>query len=68
MVQIVLGDWHKTGTMDLEAVETLVRDSMHHAGAMAMQRLLCMPALHDRQVPAAAVSKLDTTKRARNRS
>ena len=51
MVQIVLGDWHKTGTMDLEAVETLVRDSMHHAGAMAMQRLLCMPAPHDRQVP-----------------
>ena len=37
--------------MDLEAVETLVRDSMHHAGAMAMQRLLCMPAPHDRQVP-----------------
>jgi len=49
MVQIILGDWHKTGTMDLEAVETPVRDSMHHAGAMAMQRLLGMPAPHDRQ-------------------
>jgi hypothetical protein len=51
IVQIVFGDWHKTGTIDLEAVELLVRDSMHHAGAMAMQRLSCMPAPHDRQVP-----------------
>ena len=48
---MVFGDWHKTGTIDLEAVELLVRDSMHHAGAMAMQRLLCMPAPHDRLVP-----------------
>jgi hypothetical protein len=37
--------------IDLEAVETLVRDSMHHAGAMAVQRLLGMPTTHDRQVP-----------------
>ena len=43
-MQIVLGDWHKTGTVDLEAVEMLVRDSMHRAGAMTVQRLLCLPA------------------------
>jgi hypothetical protein len=47
----VFGDWHKAGTIDLEAVEMLVRDSMHHAGAMAVQRLLCMPVSHDHQVP-----------------
>jgi len=47
----VIGNWHKTGTIDLEAVEMLVRDSMHHAGARAMQRLLCMPAPHDHEVP-----------------
>lgn len=49
-MQIVLGDWHKTGTIDLEAVEMLVRDSMHRAGAMTVQRLLCLPVSHDQQV------------------
>jgi hypothetical protein len=52
-VQIVFGDWHKRGTIDLEAVEMLVRDSMHHAGALTVQRLLCMPEAHDRRVPCA---------------
>jgi hypothetical protein len=51
IVQIVFGDWHKTGRIDLEAVELLVRDSMHHAGALAVQRLLCMPESHEQRVP-----------------
>jgi hypothetical protein len=52
-VQIVFGDWHRTGRIDLEAVELLVRDSMHHAGALAVQRLLCMPEPHDHWVACA---------------
>ena len=52
-MQIVLGDWHKTGAIDLEAVEMLVRESMHRAGALTVQRLLCLPASHARQVPCA---------------
>lgn len=39
--------------MELEAIEMLVRDSMHRAGAAAVQRLLAMPVLQDRQVPCA---------------
>jgi len=31
----------------------LVRDSMHHAGAATVQRLLCMPESHDHRVPCA---------------
>ena len=50
-MQIVFGEWHKTGSIDLEAVEMLVRDSMHRAGARTMQRLLCLPGSHDHQVP-----------------
>lgn len=34
-------------------MEILVRDSMHHAGAVTMQRLLCMPESHDHRVPCA---------------
>lgn len=52
-MQIVFGDWHKTGTIDLEAVEMLVRDSMHHAGAVTVQRLLGMPEPPDRLVSCA---------------
>jgi hypothetical protein len=43
VLQMVFSDWHKMGTIDLEAVELLVRDSMRHAGAQVVQRLLCMP-------------------------
>jgi hypothetical protein len=50
-VQIVFADWHKTGTIDLEALEMLVRDSMHRAGAMTVQRLLSVSASHEHQVP-----------------
>jgi hypothetical protein len=35
----------------LESIEMLVRDSMHRAGAATVQRLLCMPVPHDREVP-----------------
>jgi hypothetical protein len=31
----------------------LVRDSMHRAGAVMLQRLLCMPVSHDRKAPCA---------------
>jgi hypothetical protein len=51
VVQMVFGDWRKRGTFDLEAVEMLVRDSMHHAGAGTVQRLLCLPESHEPQVP-----------------
>jgi len=50
IVQIVFGDWHKTGSIDLEAVEMLVRESMHRAGAMAVQRLLSVPGSQAHQV------------------
>jgi len=50
---MVFGDWHKTGSIDLEAVELLVRDSMHHAGAVTVQRLLGMPESHEHRVPCA---------------
>jgi hypothetical protein len=50
---MIFGNWHKTGTIDLEAVEMLVRDSMHHAGAVTVQRLLGMPESHDQRVPCA---------------
>jgi hypothetical protein len=50
---MVFGDWHKTGSIDLEAVEFLVRDSMHHAGAVTVQRLLGMPESHEHRVPCA---------------
>lgn len=33
----------RTGKVDLEAIEMLVRDSMHRAGAVALERLLAMP-------------------------
>jgi hypothetical protein len=50
-VQIVFGDWHRTGSIDLEAIEMLVRESMHRAGAMTVQRLLCKPGSPVSHVP-----------------
>ncbi len=35
-----MADRRKNGRIDLEAVETLVRESMHHAGATALSHLL----------------------------
>jgi hypothetical protein len=48
---MVFGDWHKTGTIDLEAVELLVRNSMHQAGALTVQHLLSLSESHDHRVP-----------------
>lgn len=39
--------------MEFEAVEMLVRDSMHRAGVATIQGLLCMPVSHDAKVPCA---------------
>lgn len=44
MLQLVFAGYRKSGRMDLEAVEMLARDAMHHAGAAALSRLLSMPA------------------------
>jgi hypothetical protein len=35
---------HKTGCLDLEAIEMAVRSAMHHAGAAALSELLQFPA------------------------
>jgi hypothetical protein len=40
---VVLGGARKSGQIDLEAVETLVRGSMHRAGAAILERLLSAP-------------------------
>jgi hypothetical protein len=44
MLEIVFASQHKTGALDLEAVELLVRNSMHQAGAIALGHLLSRPA------------------------
>lgn len=41
----------KTGHVDLEAVEMLVRSAMHHAGATALTELLQFPAPEQRTIP-----------------
>lgn len=43
LLTVVFAGNRKTGQFDLEAVEMLVRDAMHHAGAGALQRLLSLP-------------------------
>ena len=43
----------KTGQLDLEAVETLVRGSMHRAGASILGRLLSAPAAQTSPTPCA---------------
>jgi hypothetical protein len=40
VLQVVFQSWHKTGRMELEPIEMLVRDAMHRAGAATVQRLL----------------------------
>jgi hypothetical protein len=41
----------KTGNLDLEAIETLVRSAMHQAGAYALTELLRFPAPDQRAIP-----------------
>ena len=43
----------KTGQLDLEAVETLARGSMHRAGALILGRLLSVPAAQTSPTPCA---------------
>jgi hypothetical protein len=50
LLQVVFAGNRKTGQVDLEAIEMLVRDSMHRAGAAALERLLSMPAPQPSQV------------------
>jgi hypothetical protein len=50
---VAFGEWRRTGHIELEAVEMLVRDSMHHAGACALSRLLSMPVDHAAETPCA---------------
>jgi hypothetical protein len=40
LLRVVFGEWHRTGRMDLEAVEMLVRDSMDYAGAKQLLRVV----------------------------
>jgi hypothetical protein len=44
LLQVVFAGNRKTGQVDLEAIEMLLRESMHRAGAAALERLLDMPA------------------------
>lgn len=44
LLQVVFASSRKTGQVHLEAVEMLVRESVHRAGAAALERLLAMPA------------------------
>ena len=53
LLAVAFGEWHRTGRIELEAVEMLVRDSMHHAGASALSRLLSMSAGHTAETPCA---------------
>jgi hypothetical protein len=49
-LQTVFTGCRKSGKVDLEAVEMLVRDSMHHAGTAALERLLSMSSRQPDQV------------------
>ena len=51
MLAVVFAGWRKTGRRDLEAVEILVRGTMHQAGASALSRLLSAASEHVAEVP-----------------
>ena len=53
MLEVVFGAWRKTGRVDLEAVEMLVRGSMHQAGAASLSHLLSMSVAGSATVPCA---------------
>ena len=61
MLGVVFGSWRKTGRVDLEAVEMLVRGSMHQAGAASLGHLLSMPVARTPQSPAPAAKRRVTT-------
>jgi hypothetical protein len=49
-LQVVFTGWRKTGRLDLEAVEMVVRGAMHRAGAEAVGKLLSHDSGHPSQV------------------
>lgn len=51
MLQVAFAGCRKTGQVDLEAMEMLVRDSMHRAGAAALERLLSMSTPQPSKMP-----------------
>jgi len=53
MLEVVFGAWRKTGRVDLEAVEMLVRSSMQQAGAASLSHLLSMSVARSATVPCA---------------
>jgi len=50
-LEVIFTGCRKTGQLDLEAVETLVRGSMHRAGASLLGRLLSAPAAQTSPAP-----------------
>ena len=48
---VVFAGWRKTGRLDREAVEMLVRGAMHQAGACALSRWLSAACEHAAAVP-----------------
>jgi hypothetical protein len=53
LLRVVFQGLHKTGRVDLEALETAVRSAMHRAGAAAVSELLqfAAPAAEKRSIP-----------------
>ncbi len=51
MLRTIFAGARKTGHLDLEAVEMLVRSAMHQAGAKALTELLRVPEPEQRSVP-----------------
>jgi hypothetical protein len=52
-LEVIFTGCRKTGQLDLEAIEALVRGSMHRAGASILGRLLSAPAAQTSPVPCA---------------
>jgi hypothetical protein len=53
ILAVMFAAQRKTGGVELEAIEMLVRGSMHQAGASVLSRLLSAPPEHVAQVPCA---------------
>ena len=53
ILTVVFTAWRKTGRVDLEAIEMLVRGSMHQAGAKTLSHLLSMSGPRLAKVPCA---------------
>ena len=51
MLTMVFAGWRKTGGIDLEALEMLIRSGLHQLGADALSRLLGMPGPRPATVP-----------------